>query len=187
MHLIAHRTNTLKDLFHAYYLKGYRAFEIDVQPTRDHVLVVHHDDVSDIASVDLPCNTPTLAEFLRFAPVGIELNVEVKRYSGPIVAADVVAICNQYATRTYWFSSFDRDTYYALRQATLADVCLLHRSMDTYDPSHPDVVVHQSMLPFIHPPRAPTHSLYVYDVSRKNELSGLVRQYPWVAGWIVDE
>ena len=105
--VFVHRANCLEDLYKHYHGKDkHRAFEIDVQ-WADGQVVVFHDDINDGACPD--GGIPTLAEFLRFSPRDIVINVELKVYSPTFLESFVETVlreCNSYKKNGYMFSSF---------------------------------------------------------------------------------
>lgn len=198
--LFIHRANLISDVFKHYY-SNYKAYEIDVQPTSDGIIVVYHDDCSHQTKESLTSTEiPTFEDFLKYTPTDIHLNVEIKKYpdSSHGIVDRVLELCERYPKHKFSFSSFDKDTYESLKGKVedawlLQDASLLQDAPLLEDASlledAPRICIHKSMLA----KDACAHAhvtrmydvVYVYDV-KMSEVAPLQLTYPFVNGWIVD-
>ena len=178
----AHRTNTFASFYEAYYLYGYRHFEIDVQPTKDGHVVVYHDDVSDKTHQEMAMS-PTLEEFCKFTPDAVTVNVEIKKYANSgLITDEVLDICKRYPNKLFIFSSFDEVSVEILREKAV-DSMLLIDTIDKYKPTQTKICIQKGLLPVINLGKHET--VFVYDV-KASDVGALKQEYPLVQGWILD-
>jgi len=180
-----HRVNTIHRVYDYFFNWNIKSIEIDVQTTKDGVLVVHHDDVSGHHLYELPYYVPTFEDFLRYIPENMTINVEIKKYAkSKNDVVHILFICRDYPEHKYHFSSFDFDTYYALKEMC-DSFWHLSKDMDSYRPDVEHVCVHKSMLAFINPKKHKT--IGAYDVMAGSEANELATLYPFVNVWILDQ
>lgn len=128
--VVAHRgasanrpENTISAFLHAAEL-GADGVELDVHPTADGWLAVHHDhDLADgrpirsVAAADLPPDVPSLAEALAACGsmlVNVEVKTDAEHPASPSFLAEVVATCRAWGGDVL-ISSFDAGALDALR------------------------------------------------------------------------
>lgn len=184
MALYAHRANYIKDVLDLYEKYHHiHAFELDVQPTIDGVLVVHHDDVSGVLHQDLPDDVVLFKDYVSQCPKGVRLNVEIKKYGGSaFVASEVYDVLEDYRDLLCVFSSFDYTTYRWFEMRGIPCWFLL-KDMSGYRPDIENLCIHKSLLRIVNHTR---HAISVYDVKYGDELSQMTLRYPLVRAWIVD-
>ena len=124
MEIFAHRSNDIPYLYLLYWQRYVRCFEVDVQPTKDGVIIVYHDDCSHLSHREVEAlhnkQVYTLVEFLRCTPDDITLNIEIKRYTSLDCSQAVVEICKEYkGAKDIIYSSFDIDMIKGIRDKGL--------------------------------------------------------------------
>lgn len=181
----AHRINVIKDVYEEYYKHGNKCIEIDVQPTKDGVLIVMHDDASSKNLSDIPKEVPTFEEFLRFIPDDVSINVEIKKYpDSQYIVDSVLDFCKLYKkNRNFYFSSFDVPTLKRLKENEECPWHLMDK-IEKYDNSSTKICVHKSLLDVIPDPSV-HESIFVYDV-KISEQDDMKARYPFISGMIVD-
>lgn len=117
---VLYKENTLPSLLEPFYL-GADGIETDVRLTKDNVPVLIHDDslinfcgvdvkVRDLSLAELKRyksngeSVPTLEEFLKLAPKGKCLNIEIKEYEAAELA---ISMCTTLYDGGLIFSSFN--------------------------------------------------------------------------------
>lgn len=180
--LIAHRVNTIPKVYGLYYKKGVRHIEIDVQPTKDDVIVVHHDNIS--SQKYNQARHTRLDDFLKFIPDDIWINVELKRYDDKIYVDALLKICSQHRGKRFFFSSFDELFYRVLRAKKGTEAGYLHEDTRSLMKAkvrdiicvHIDLLLYMDLRQY--------KAVYVWGLS--GNIHKLKERYDWVAGWIVD-
>lgn len=176
---IVHRTNTLDFFYKHYYQNNCRAFEIDVQPVNDTILV-YHDDLSNMSFSN---SITTLEEFLRLTPNFITINIEIKKYNSKNINLELIELLNQYPSNKYILSSFNKEVCREFLSFNYPVMYLLSTLKD-YDRTFHNICVPKNLLDILNLDEN-HEQIYVYQV-KKTELQKLKRQYPFVRGWIYD-
>lgn len=112
---------------------GLDGFELDVQFTRDGVLVVHHDfsldgvPLAQLSRRELPAYVPTLEEVLRAFP-GAWINVELKSLPPETDGREeaLARLLARYPSGRLWVSSFDPLALVRLRRLGVGPLGLLY-------------------------------------------------------------
>ncbi|BDG17441.1 glycerophosphodiester phosphodiesterase [Thermus brockianus] len=126
------RENTL-EAFRKALEAGLDGFELDVQFTRDGVLVVHHDFTLDGVPLaqqsrrELPAYIPTLEEVLQAFP-GAWINVELKSLPPETDGREeaLARLLARYPSGKLWVSSFDPLALVRLRRLGVRPLGLLY-------------------------------------------------------------
>nr|WP_279231928.1 glycerophosphodiester phosphodiesterase [Thermus hydrothermalis] len=126
------RENTL-EAFRKALEAGLDGFELDVQFTRDGVLVVHHDfsldgvPLAQLSRRELPAYVPTLEEVLRAFP-GAWINVELKSLPPETDGREeaLARLLARYPSGRLWVSSFDPLALVRLRRLGVGPLGLLY-------------------------------------------------------------
>lgn len=177
---IVHRTNTLDFFYKHYYQNHCRAFEIDVQPGNDTILVYHDDLSNNILSTN---GITTLEEFLRLTPNLITINIEIKKYNSKNINLELIELLQQYPFNKYILSSFDKEVCRELLSLNYPVMHLLS-TIEDYDKSFVNICLPKHLLDILNLDEN-HEQVFVYQV-KKTELKKLKRKYPFVRGWIYD-
>ncbi len=188
--IIAHRCNDVSYVYMLYWKRGVRCFEIDVQTTKDGVLVVYHDDISHLRHGEVEALggnvVYTLAEFLRCTPDDITLNVEIKNYAGKASAAKAIIDTCERATREkrLIYSSFDQDVVTALANRGLTHWILFEKYAKRF--ARPHICVDIRILDKVLE-RDDDTTLSVYGLQEKDMTRYVSNpRYKKVQNWIMD-
>ena len=195
MTTFAHRANDIQYLYMLYWQQRVRCFEIDVQKSKDDVIVVYHDDISDIPHNEVELSNRhhvyRLAEFLRCAPDDITLNVEIKNYSGSAKANEVtkqiVDMCEYHkGMKHIVYSSFDINVVTALANRGLKHWMLFDKYTNLMN-NQPHICVDVRILDQVMKQMRNNTNVSVYGLHINDQTRYIADpQYSFVMNWIVD-
>ena len=195
MKTFAHRANDIQYLYMLYWKHRVRCFEIDVQISKDDVIIVYHDDISDIRHFEVEAsirrNVYTLAEFLRCVPDDITLNVEIKNYSGSAKANEVtkkiVDMCERHkGLKHIVYSSFDIRVVTALAKRGLKHWMLFDKYTKLMK-KQPHICVDVRILDKVMKQMKNSTKVSVYGLHIDDKTRYMADpRYDFVMNWIVD-
>jgi hypothetical protein len=193
METFAHRSNDIPYLYLLYWQRYVRRFEIDVQITKDGVIIVYHDDCSKYNHQEAEAlhKRPvfTLVEFLRCTPDEITLNIEIKRYNDIDYSDEVIKICRKHkGFKNIVYSSFDIDVVKNLKNKGLPHWLLLKSIPEpTIFTEFKDICVNINILDEISKSLSADVNLSVYGLHENDIVKyWSAAKYSRVVNWIVE-